>query len=220
MSEAEIAQVVRLLSVAIIPILFGIALHEAAHGWAAARFGDRTAELLGRVTANPLKHIDPVGTVLVPLLLAFTTGTPFGWAKPVPVNARNLRDPKRHMIFVAAAGPAANILMGAGWAVVFAVAYYAGSGWGGPRQFLLNMGQFGIQFNALLAVFNLLPIPPLDGGRVLRGVVPESFGRTLDRVEPWGLILVMGLLVVGVLGRVVWPVAQWLADLLFSLTGA
>jgi Zn-dependent protease len=220
MSEAEIAQVVRLLSVAIIPVLFGIALHEAAHGWVAARFGDRTAELLGRVTANPLKHIDPVGTVLVPLLLAFTTGTPFGWAKPVPVNARNLRDPKRHMIVVAAAGPAANILMGAAWAAVFAVAYYAGSGWGGLRQFLLNMGQFGIQFNALLAVFNLLPIPPLDGGRVVRGLVPESIGRTLDRVEPWGLILVMGLLVVGVLGRVVWPVAQWLADFLFSLTGA
>jgi Zn-dependent protease len=195
-------------------------LHEAAHGWTAARFGDRTAELLGRVTANPLKHIDPIGTVLVPLVLAFTTGTPFGWAKPVPVNARNLRDPKRHMIFVAAAGPLANILMGVAWAVVFAIAYYAGSGWGGVRQFLLSMGKFGIQFNALLAVFNLLPIPPLDGGRVLRGLVPESLGRYLDRVEPWGLILVMGLLVVGVLGQLVWPVAQQLADLLFSLTGA
>jgi Zn-dependent protease len=220
MSEVEIAQVIRLLSVAIIPVLFGIALHEAAHGWTAARFGDRTAELLGRVTANPLKHIDPIGTVLVPLVLAFTTGTPFGWAKPVPVNARNLRDPKRHMIFVAAAGPLANILMGVAWAVVFAIAYYAGSGWGGVRQFLLSMGKFGIQFNALLAVFNLLPIPPLDGGRVLRGLVPESLGRYLDRVEPWGLILVMGLLVVGVLGQLVWPVAQQLADLLFSLTGA
>lgn len=220
MSEAEIAQVVRLLTVAIIPVLFGIALHEAAHGWAAARLGDRTAELLGRVTPNPLRHIDPVGTVLVPLLLAFTTGTPFGWAKPVPVNARNLRDPKRHMILVAAAGPLSNVLMAIGWALVFAVAYYAGSGWGGLRQFLLSMGNFGIQFNALLAVFNLLPIPPLDGGRVLRGLVPESLGQSLDRVEPWGLILVMVLLVVGVLGKVVWPVAGWLADFIFSLTGA
>ena len=220
MAEADVAQFLRLVSVGLIPGLLAIALHEAAHGWAAARCGDRTAELLGRVTANPFRHVDPVGTVIVPLLLAATTGTPFGWAKPVPVNPRNLHDPKRDMVVVAAAGPTANLLMALGWTAVFVLGYGLGSALGSAREFVLAMGQFGIQFNVLLAVFNLLPLPPLDGGRILRGLVPEALGRSLDRVERWGLILVFALLYFGILNRVLLPLVQYVAGLLFSLAGA
>lgn len=215
MSDADVAQFLRLVAIGLVPGLLAIALHEAAHGFAAARLGDPTAERLGRVTANPFRHVDPLGTVIVPLLLLATTGTPFGWAKPVPVNLRNLRDPKGGMVLVAAAGPAANLLMAVGWVLVTAL----GPALGGAREFVLAMSQFGIQFNVLLAVFNLLPVPPLDGGRVLRGLVPEPLGRLLDRVEPWGLILVFALLYFGLINRVLFPVIQRVTGLLFSLAG-
>ena len=198
MSDLEFAASIQLLSAALIPVLFGIALHEAAHGWTARRFGDRTAELLGRITANPLKHIDPVGTIAVPLVLAMLSLPPFGWAKPVPVNARNLRRPKRDMLLVAAAGPASNFVMAFFWALLLALALRVPVSLFGVRQFLLSMAQTGISFNVLLAVFNLIPIPPLDGGRV-RGVVPEALGRARCG-QPYGLILLMGLLALGVLG--------------------
>jgi Zn-dependent protease len=210
-----VAQFLRLVAVGLIPGLLAIALHEAAHGFAAARLGDPTAERLGRVTANPFRHVDPLGTVIVPLLLLATTGTPFGWAKPVPVNLRNLRDPKGGMVLVAAAGPTANLLMAIGWVLVMGL----GQALGGAREFVVAMSQFGIQFNVLLAVFNLLPVPPLDGGRVLRGLVPEPLGRLLDRVEPWGLILVFALLYFGMLNRVLFPVIQRVTGLLYSFAG-
>lgn len=215
MSDADVAQFLRLVAVGLIPGLLAIALHEAAHGFAAARLGDPTAERLGRVTANPFRHVDPLGTVIVPLLLLATTGTPFGWAKPVPVNLRNLRDPKGGMVLVAAAGPTANLLMAIGWVLVMGL----GQALGGAREFVVAMSQFGIQFNVLLAVFNLLPVPPLDGGRVLRGLVPEPLGRLLDRVEPWGLILVFALLYFGMLNRVLFPVIQRVTGLLYSFAG-
>jgi len=220
MTDLEFAASIQLLSAAVIPVLFGIALHEAAHGWAALQFGDRTAELLGRITANPIKHIDPVGTIAVPLVLAFLSLPPFGWAKPVPVNARNFRQPKRDMLFVAAAGPASNFVMALVWALVLAVALRVPVSLVGVRQFLLSMAQIGITFNVLIAIFNLIPIPPLDGGRVLRGLVPEALGRKLDAVEPYGLILLMGLLAVGVLGRLVWPLVQTVSAVFFSFAGA
>jgi Zn-dependent protease len=219
MSDLEFASSIQLLSAAVIPVLFGIALHEAAHGWMARQFGDRTAELLGRITANPIKHIDPVGTVVVPLVLAFLSLPPFGWAKPVPVNARNLRQPKRDMLFVAAAGPASNFVMALFWAIALALALHIPVALPGLRQFLLSMSQIGITFNVLIAIFNLIPILPLDGGRVLRGLVPEALGRKLDDVEPYGLILVMGLLALGVLGRFLWPLVQAVSAVFFSFAG-
>lgn len=218
MPDMDVAASIQLLSAAVIPVLLAITLHEVSHGFAARHFGDRTAELLGRLTLNPLKHIDPVGSVAVPLILTLLSLPAFGWARPVPVNARSLRNPKRDMVLVAAAGPASNLLMASLWAVAFAsaVGLHPPAPLHGIRQFLLAMAQIGISFNVLLAVFNLLPIPPLDGGRVLRGLVPEGLGRKLDAVEPYGLIIVVALLSLGVLGWVVGPVVRSVSALFFS----
>ncbi|MBL8202539.1 MAG: site-2 protease family protein [Chromatiales bacterium] len=216
----DVAATIQLLSAAVIPVIFGITLHEVAHGWAARHFGDRTAELLGRLTLNPIRHVDPVGSIAVPLVLAFLSLPPFGWARPVPVNPRNLRKPKQHMVLVAAAGPASNFGMALVWAIGFAVVIRAQMPVAGLRQFLLSMAQIGIYFNVLLAIFNLMPIPPLDGGRVLRGLVPEPLGRKLDVVEPYGLIIVMALLALGVLGQVVAPLVELVSAFYFSIARA
>lgn len=187
----------RLVAVAAIPVVFGITLHEVGHGWMARRFGDRTAELQGRLSLNPLKHVDPFGTVVVPLVMAWFGGFLFGWAKPVPVDPRNMRDPRRAMIAVAAAGPGANVAMAFAWALSLHLAGPLAGVAPVGADFLSRMASFGIFFNILLAVFNLLPIPPLDGGRVLRGILPERIGRPLDVVERYGLIIVVALLVLG-----------------------
>jgi len=203
MSAAQIANTLQFISVAAIPMLFAITVHEAAHGWMAGRFGDRTAELLGRVTLNPAKHIDPVGTIIVPIMMMIMSGFVFGWAKPVPVNGRNLRNPKRDMVPVAFAGPGANLLMALFWALFFHLASIVAPALGGSARFFLQMAQIGVFFNFLLMIFNLLPILPLDGGRALRGLVPESVGRRLDALERYGLIIVVGLLVLGLLSPVI-----------------
>jgi len=227
MPDMDVAASIQLLSAAVIPVLFAITLHEVSHGWAARRFGDRTAELLGRLTLNPFRHIDPVGTVAVPVVLLLLSLPPFnlnlpmfGWARPVPVNARNFRKPKRDMVLVAAAGPVSNLAMALFWTAAFALALHVPAPSFGVRQFVLSMAQIGITFNVLLAIFNLIPIPPLDGGRVLRGMVPEALGRKLDAVEPYGLILLLGLLTLGILGRVVWPLVVAVSGLFFSLARA
>lgn len=183
----------QILAVAAIPVLFAITLHEVAHGWVARQFGDRTAEMLGRLTLNPLKHIDPIGTVVVPAIALMTTGFLFGWAKPVPVAIRNLRNPRRDMMLVAAAGPSANILMAIFWA--FFMKLVAMSGLEGMTAvFFMTMGQIGVFINVILAVFNMVPIPPLDGGRVLSGLLPPRASTRLDALEPYGLIIVLAFI--------------------------
>ena len=180
------------ISIWAIPALCAITLHEVAHGWTARFFGDRTAQMLGRLSLNPLRHIDPVGTVLVPGILLAIGGPPFGWAKAVPVATSALRNPRRAMVWVALAGPLANVAMAVLWcAVLGGIARVKGNetliGW------IALMAQAGIVVNAVLALFNLLPVPPLDGGRVLAGLLSPRWGSRLEKIEPVGLFLVIGL---------------------------
>lgn len=176
------------LAVYAIPVIFAITLHEAAHGYVARRFGDSTAWMLGRVTLNPAKHIDPIGTLLVPALLLFTTkgATMFGWAKPVPVNFDNLRNPKQHMIWVAAAGPAANVFMALCWAGALKLQAAVGA----REEFFIDMARAGVLVNLALMALNLLPIPPLDGGRIVTGLLPGRLAVRFASIERYGLILV------------------------------
>ncbi len=179
-----------------LPVLFAITVHEAAHGYAARHFGDNTAYALGRITLNPLKHIDPVGTILMPLMLYFATSGAFlfGYAKPVPVRFGNLRNPKTDMIWVALAGPAANLAQ----ALLWGIAFFLLRGAGLTEPFFLKMCQGGILVNVVMFVFNLFPLPPLDGGRILVGLLPYKQAMLVSRVEPWGFFIVMALVVSGV----------------------
>ena len=184
----------------IIPILFAITLHEAAHGWVAGKFGDHTARMMGRVTLNPVKHIDPVGTILVPaVLLIMSTGFIFGWAKPVPINFNALRSPKSGMIWVALAGPGANLIMAIGWLLVFFLATIMNI------PILQRMADAGILINILLAVFNLLPIPPLDGSRVISALLPNPLAYKYNQLEQYGLFILIGLMYFGGFTKIVKP---------------
>ncbi len=206
------------ISIWAIPVLFAITLHEVAHGWMARYFGDRTAEMLGRLSLNPLRHIDPIGTVLVPGLLLAFGGPLFGWAKPVPVATSVLRDPRRAMIFVALAGPAANLVMAGFWcAVLGTVAHVNGNGL--LDHWIALMAQAGIVINVVLAVFNLLPIPPLDGGRVLAGVLPPRLSARLEKIEPIGLFLVLGLSAFGLFGWLFNPAYRVIGQVILTLMG-
>ena len=206
----------------VLPVVFAITLHEAAHGYVAKMFGDRTAEMQGRITLNPLKHIDPVGTILVPgmLILAAKLGGPqfvFGWAKPVPVNFGNLRDPKRDMRWVAAAGPGANFVMAAVWALVLKSAV-PGAVFANPH--LLLMATIGVSVNLILMALNLLPIPPLDGGRIAVSLLPVHAAHAYARIEPFGLFIVVALLAFGLLDNVTGPLlrlGEWSLQALIGL---
>lgn len=201
-----------------LPVLFAIALHEVAHGWVASWFGDQTAKRLGRLSINPFRHIDPVGTVLVPILLLIMGGFVFGWAKPVPVDARNLRHPRRDMVWVAAAGPSANFLMALFWAGVMksSLALMQSHPLQAVHLFVL-MGQAGIVINLILGILNLLPLPPLDGGRILSCLLPGRLAYYYDRIEPFGFFILLGLLLLGALSVIIGPLFAWSYQQITSL---
>ncbi len=192
----DIANLIQTVVLYALPVLFAITVHEAAHGYAARHFGDDTAYVMGRITLNPLKHIDPVGTILMPLMLYFATSGAFlfGYAKPVPVRFGNLRNPKRDMIWVALAGPGVNLLQAFLWGALLLVL----QGVGVTEMFFLKMCQGGVLVNVVMFVFNLFPLPPLDGGRILVGLLPYRQAELVSRIEPWGFFVVMALVVAGV----------------------
>jgi Zn-dependent protease len=210
---------VQRLAVWALPILFAITVHEVAHGWVARRLGDPTAYMMGRLTLNPVRHIDPVGTVIVPLALTLLGGFIFGWAKPVPVTWENLRHPKRDMVLVAAAGPLANLAMALLWALAMKVGMVLGDDVRWVALPLIYMGFAGITINLVLMVLNLLPLPPLDGGRVVAGLLPGRLSWQFGRLEPYGLMILLGLLIMGWLGYLIWPPVSLLQGLLFDLLG-
>lgn len=209
--------VIQTLSIYALPVIFAITLHEAAHGYVAKHFGDLTAYAQGRISLNPMRHIDPVGTIAVPVgLLVLSSlsggaGFLFGWAKPVPVNFGNLRHPKRDMLWVAAAGPGANLVMALGWALMIKLAPLL------PQYFavpLERIGMAGINVNLLLMVLNLLPIPPLDGGRMMVSLLPSRAAYRYSMIEPYGIIILLALLLAGVLDRILWPFVALLRALI------
>jgi Zn-dependent protease len=210
---------VQVIAVWALPVLFAITVHEVAHGWVAKKLGDPTALMLGRLTLNPLKHIDLIGTVVVPLALVLMGGFIFGWAKPVPVTWANLKNPKRDMALVAFAGPASNLVMAFGWALIMKVGFLLGDEFSSLAWPLIYMGGAGIAINGILMLLNLLPIPPLDGGRVLAGILPGPWAYKLSRVEPYGLMIIVGLMVTGMLGKILGPSLHYFESLLFSLAG-
>jgi Zn-dependent protease len=212
------AEFLRNVSIGAVPIVFAITVHEVAHGWVARHFGDRTAEAQGRLSLNPIRHIDPIGTVLVPLLLLWIGGFLFGWAKPVPVNPRHMRNPRGNMVWVSAAGPAANLAMAIIWAVVMMVCQRVDLGVAG--LWFQSMAAVGIFINILLAVFNMLPIPPLDGGQVLANLLPRGPISTLfEAIAPYGLFIVLGLLATGLLSPLVSGPIRYLQGLLVAIFG-
>jgi Zn-dependent protease len=207
------------ISIWAIPALFAITLHEVAHGWMARFFGDRTAQMLGRLSLNPLRHIDPVGTVLVPGVLLAIGGPLFGWAKPVPVATSVLRNPRRAMVLVAIAGPAANFAMAAVWCGILSAVVRINFN-ETLISWIAEMAEAGIWFNVVLAIFNLLPVPPLDGGRVLAGLLPQRWGNRLEKIEPVGLFLVLGFSVMRWLDWLFVPVYRVMGRLITVLLPA
>lgn len=211
------------IAVFAIPVIFAITLHEAAHGYVARYFGDMTAAAQGRISINPIRHIDPVGTILVPLLILVASkllgggAILFGWAKPVPVNFGRLRRPKQDMLWVALAGPATNLAMAVFWALMIQLGHALGSGFASAP--LMLMGAAGVFINVILMALNLIPLPPLDGGRVAVSLLPMRQAMQFAKLEPYGLFILLGLLFTGILGFILWPVISLFIGLVALVTG-
>lgn len=220
---SSIGPLVQMIALYAIPIVFAITFHEAAHGYAARYFGDDTAHREGRISLNPLRHIDPIGTIALPLAILVIdklTGANsplFGWAKPVPVNFNNLRNPKKNMLWVAAAGPGANLLMAMGWAAAVVMAQYL------PKNYftvpMLGMAVRGIEFNVVLMVLNLFPLPPLDGGRIAISLLPPRMAQPFAMLERYGIVILMLLLFTGVLGTVMMPFVGFVLRFIVTFFG-
>ena len=211
-SDLDIAAILQQVAVSAIPLVLAITFHEAAHGYVAYRLGDPTAKMLGRVTLNPIKHIDPFGTIILPLLLMIFGGIIIGYAKPVPIGVRNFKDPRRDMAITGFAGPLTNIVLAllSAWILNGLIVLQGVM----PESLfapLYAMVRFSIRINIILAALNLLPVPPLDGGRVLAGILPRDLAHHLDRIEPYGMIIVIILLATGLLGVFIFPVARFIA---------
>lgn len=209
----ESLTIIQRIAIWALPVLFAITVHEVAHGWVASKLGDQTARMLGRLTLNPIKHIDIIGTIIVPILLLVVGGFILGWAKPVPVNWNNLKKPRRDMALVAAAGPVTNLLMALLWALAAKIGLATGI------VGLSLMGQAGILINLVLMVLNLLPIPPLDGSRVVTAFLSGRAAYSYNRIEPYGLFILLFLLILGILNYLVLPPVMLLAHSIFTIFG-
>jgi Zn-dependent protease len=213
----HIEQLIQTIAIAAIPILFAITLHEAAHGYVARYFGDPTADREGRISLNPIHHIDPVGTILLPILTLWLGGVLFGWAKPVPVNFGALRHPKKDMLWVALAGPATNLVMALGWGLLAMLAmslqdnYFA--------EPMMEMSQIGIRINIVLIALNMLPLPPLDGGRVAVSLLPHKQAFMLARLEPYGMFILIFMVMTPLLGWILMPIVSGLTELINLIFG-
>lgn len=206
---------IQYFTISIIPVLLAITVHEAAHGYAAKHFGDKTAYYLGRITLNPIKHIDPLGTVVIPgMLLLLSAPFLFGWAKPVPVNFSNLNNPKKDMMWVALAGPASNLVMAIIWAIILGLFKSSGMSY---ALFVIGMAQVGIMINLVLMLLNLLPIPPLDGGRMAVSLLPSPWSYKLASIERYGMFILIFLIVSGLLSAILLPLLRFFQGTLIGI---
>lgn len=210
-------ETIQRIAIWVLPVILAITVHEVAHGWVAKLKGDSTAAMLGRLTLNPIKHIDPIGTLLVPGILLLMGGFIFGWAKPVPVNWRNLRNPKHDMAWVALAGPAANFLMALAWAAIIKLGIALQSEFASEPMIL--MGQAGITINLVLMILNLLPLPPLDGGRIMSSLLPAHLSQKYDKIEPYGFFILLGLMYTKILGMIMQTPLEALYPWILNLFG-
>ena len=203
--------------VAAVPIIFAITVHEVAHGWVASKLGDPTAKLAGRLTLNPVRHIDPVGTIAVPLIMIALTPFAFGWAKPVPVDWRNLNHPRRDMALVAAAGPGANLIMLALWTLLLSALFATSNSVSYMSTLLIEMAQVGIIINIVLIALNLLPLPPLDGSRIVTAFLSPTAAHKYNALERWGLPILVVLIFTGVLGKILHPLIGFMLSIVNTL---